>query len=240
MARLNYPFERFETPYGGLAARLHATRVRTVDKAVRQLLAGTPEATVVALGEGFETQFWRVDNRQVNWLSLDLPEVVSVRRRVLADGPRHRTLAGSAADGQWTQHVDRERPVIITAQGLFPYFGAEEVHGMLTAWVSLLPGAWLVFDAVTASLQETRRRNPLPEGYRPPEWTWTVDAAELGRLRSLPGVTDLHEVRAAGGDLLLGVLRGVPGMRSRLQTLPVFQARLGGIDAAKRQCPSGR
>ena len=231
LARLDYPFERFDLPYAGLAARLHALRVRTVDAALRRALADAPDATVVALGEGFETQFWRVDDGRLRWLTLDLPEVVTVRRVVLPDGLRARTLASSAADAEWTAQVDRGRPVIITAQGLLPYFEQGEVHHMLTAWARLLPGAWLMFDVVTADLQTIRRRNPLPDGYRPPDWTWTVDADELRQLRELPGLADLHEVPQAGGDRLLGVLRRVPGLKSQLPTFPVFQARLG-LDAA--------
>ena len=230
LVRLDYSFERFDVPYRGLAARLHAQRVRTVDTALRRVLSGAPGATVAALGEGFETQFWRVDDGRLRWLSLDLPEVVAVRREVLPDGPRNRTLAGSAADAEWTAQVDRERPVIITAQGLLPYFERDEVHRLLTAWARLLPGAWLLFDAVTTQLQAVRRRNPLPGGYRPPEWTWTVDAGELRQLRELPGLTNLHEVPQAGGDRLLGVLRRVPGLKSQLPAFPVFQARLG-LDA---------
>jgi len=227
LTRLDYPFERFDLPYGGLAARLHALRVRTVDAALRRVLVRVPDATVVALGEGFETQFWRVDDGRLRWLTLDLPEVVAVRRKVLPDGPRNRTLAGSALDTEWTAQVGRERPVIITAQGLLPYFERDEVHRLLTAWAQLLPGAWLLFDAVTAHLQAIRRRNPSPGGYRPPDWTWTVDTDELRQLRELPGVTNLHEVPQAGGDRLLSVLRWVSGLKSQLPTIPVFQARLG-------------
>jgi hypothetical protein len=149
---------------------------------------------------------------------------------VLPDGPRNRTLAGSAAGAEWTAQVGRDRPVIITAQGLLPYFERDEVHRMLTAWARLLPGAWLLFDAVTADLQAVRRRNRLPGGYRPPDWTWTVDAGEVRQLGGLPGLTDLREVPQAGGDRLLGVLRRVPGLRSQLPAVPVFQARLG-LDA---------
>ena len=231
LGRLDLPFERFDVPYRGLAARLHAQRVRTVDAALRRVLAGAPDATVVALGEGFETQFWRVDDGRLHWLTLDLPEVVAVRREVLPDGPRNRTLTGSVLDSEWTAQVGRDRPVIITAQGLLPYFERDEVHRLLTAWARLLPGAWLLFDAVTAPLQAARRRNRLPGGYRPPDWTWTVDAGELRRLRRLPGLMDLQEVPQAGGDRLLGVLRRVPGLKSQLPAFPVFRARLG-LDAA--------
>jgi len=229
--RLDYPFDRFDMPYGSIGARLHALRVRTIDAALRRLLAGVPEATVVALGEGFETQFWRVDDGRLRWLSLDLPEVVRVQHDVLPDGPRHRTLTGSALDAEWTTQIDRDRPVIITAQGLLPYFERAEVHRALTVWARQLPGAWILFDAVTPQLQAVRQRSPLPDHYRPPEWTWTVDAGELRQLRELPGVHDLRAVPQAGGDRLLGLLRLMPGLKSQLATFPVFQARLD-LDAA--------
>jgi len=227
LGRLDYPFERFDLPYGGFAARLHAQRVRTMDAALRRVLAVVPDATFVALGEGFETQLWRVDNGQLRWLTVDLPEVAAVRHTVLPDSPRNRTLAGNAGDVEWTNHVDLERPVIITAQGLLPYFNRDEVHRLLTAWAQQLPGAWLLFDAVTPNLQAVRQGNSLPDEYQPPEWNWTVDTDELNQLRELPGLGSLHDVPQAGGDWLLSLLRWAPGLKSRLPTMPAFQARLG-------------
>ncbi len=224
--RLDYPFDRFSLPYNDIAARLHALRVRTIDTALRRLLAGAPDATVVALGEGFETQFWRVDDGRLRWLSLDLPEVVAVRRIVLADGPRNRTIAGSVTTTDWIAEVDRDRPVIITAQGLLPYFEQAEVHRLLTTWARLLPGAWLLFDAVTPHIQALRQRSPLPGGYRPPDWTWLLDADELRRLRDLPGITELQEVRQARGDRLLSILTRIPGLNRQLPVIPAYQARL--------------
>jgi O-methyltransferase involved in polyketide biosynthesis len=227
LGRMDYPFERFALPYGGLAARLHAQRVRTMDAALRGVLAVVPDATVVALGEGFETQFWRVDNGRLHWLAVDVPEVTAVRHIVLPDGPRRRTLTGSAANVEWADQVDRERPVIITAQGLLPYFKQAEVHRLFTGWADLLPGAWLLFDAVTPDLQAVRQSTRLPEGYQPPEWSWTVDADELRRLCDLPGVSGLSAVPQAGGDWLLRLLRWVPPLKSRLPFTPAFQLRLG-------------
>ncbi|HEY6314348.1 MAG TPA: hypothetical protein VIY52_26630 [Streptosporangiaceae bacterium] len=80
---------------------------------------------------------------------------------------------------------------------------------------------------MTEQLQAVQRRNPLPGGYRPPDWRWTVDAEELRQLGELPGLADLHEIPQAGGDRLLRALRRVPGLTSQLPAIPVFQARLG-------------
>lgn len=74
--RIDYPFERFG---GDGMSQWHALRVACLDGEVRRFLAAHPGGTVVALGEGLETQFWRVDDGRVHWLTVDLPETVEVR-----------------------------------------------------------------------------------------------------------------------------------------------------------------
>ena len=111
----------------------------------------------------FSSRLTRFSSRRVVAFG-PLPAVAGGELVPLADHPKIIATRLRARTAQ----VDPERPVIITAQGLLPYFERDEVHRMLTAWARLLPGAWLLFDAVTAHLREVRRRNPLPDGYRPP------------------------------------------------------------------------
>ena len=83
--QLDYPFaERFG---GGETATWQGLRMRAFDNAIRAVLHRKPDATVVALGEGLETQFWRVGNGRVRWVTVDLPESIALREQVL---PRHR------------------------------------------------------------------------------------------------------------------------------------------------------
>jgi O-methyltransferase involved in polyketide biosynthesis len=62
--------------------------------------------TVVALGERLKTQFWRLDNGQVRWLTVDLPEIVELRQPLLPDGPRQSSHSGSALDLKWLDGLD--------------------------------------------------------------------------------------------------------------------------------------
>src|SRR5512139_1092620 len=77
--RIDYPFAERMGPAGAVQAQTQALRVRTFDRAVRDFLSRHPDGTVVALGEGLETQFWRVDNGRVRWLTVELPETAEVR-----------------------------------------------------------------------------------------------------------------------------------------------------------------
>ena len=82
--RIDFPFEE-RSGSGAAFSQWQGLRARCFDGAVAGFLAAHPTGTVVALGEGLETQFSRVDNGRVRWLTVDLPEVVELRRRLLPD-----------------------------------------------------------------------------------------------------------------------------------------------------------
>jgi O-methyltransferase involved in polyketide biosynthesis len=69
-----------------------------------------------------------VYNGRIRWLRVDLPETVEVRRRLLPESARQRTLACSALDERWMEEVDTSRGVLVTAQGLLMYLRPSEVH----------------------------------------------------------------------------------------------------------------
>src|SRR5215475_1019157 len=133
---------RLEYDFGDVSrgTRWHAVRVATFDAAARRFLRRYPDGSVVALGEGLETQFWRVDNGRVRWLSVDLPAVLDLRRQVLPEDPRLAAYAGSALDPGWLDQVDPVRPVLVTAQGLLPYFSARRGPSAHRAIGRRLPG----------------------------------------------------------------------------------------------------
>jgi Leucine carboxyl methyltransferase len=102
----------------------------------------------VALGEGLETQFWRLDNGQVRWLTVDLPETMELRHRLLPDGSRQCSYSGSALDLRWLDRLNPAAPILVTAQGLLPYFHRDQVHALIAGIAERLPGSLLVFDGV--------------------------------------------------------------------------------------------
>ena len=64
-----------------------------------------PGATVVVLGAGLDGRFWRVDNGQVTWFDLDMPEVIRLRQRYYTESERNRFLAKSIFDFTWINDV---------------------------------------------------------------------------------------------------------------------------------------
>lgn len=192
VGEIDYPFaERFgET---ALIAQWQALRAKRFDVEIRRFLAAHPDGTVVALGEGLETQFWRVDNGRVRWVTVDLPETIAVRERLLAAGDRQTVIAGSAFDEAWMDAVDPAGGVLVTAQGLLMYFEFAEVERLIGALRRRFPGGTLVFDSVRKSFLN-RNRESRGDGYRPPPWLWAID----GDKRRALGAEKLRFPRGRG------------------------------------------
>jgi O-methyltransferase involved in polyketide biosynthesis len=202
---IDYPFAR----HFGSPDESHVLRALRFDDQVRRFLARHPEGTVVALGEGLETGFWRVDNGSVRWLAVDLPETVAVRQRWLPDTDRHRSLACSALDFRWMDEVDRSKGVLITAQGLLMYFQPEDVRRLLAACAQRFFGSEMMFDVIPRWLsKKTLRGWRKTRHWRTPPMPFGLDVNEHQSLRAIdPNIVDVYEVDiGVGTGFLFGKL----------------------------------
>jgi O-methyltransferase involved in polyketide biosynthesis len=230
--RLDYPFaERFGAGEG--FSQVQGLRTRAFDREVRRFLTSHPAGTVVALGEGLETQFWRVDNGAVRWVGVDLPEVEDLRRRLLPASDRVTSRAESVLDFGWLDELTKG-PALVTAQGLLMYLRREEVDTIVSCLAAAPGGRDLVFDAMPPWLVERSRAGKLgrPGGYRPPAWDWALDDAEARRLAALSpriaAVDSLPLPRGRGlwSGFLLPLFARTPATRRRF--LSVNRLTIGG------------
>lgn len=87
----------------GRINQFHPLRALTFDAATSEYLQGHPRASVVALAEGLQTSFWRLDSaglaREVTWYSVDLQPVMALRRQLL---PHPTTASSNSPNRRWT------------------------------------------------------------------------------------------------------------------------------------------
>ncbi|MER7752529.1 class I SAM-dependent methyltransferase [Kitasatospora sp. NPDC097643] len=207
VGRIDFPFaERFGER--AAVAQLQALRASCFDREVADFLNRHPRGTVVGLGEGLETQAWRVDNGRATWLSVDLPETALLRERLLPPDPRHRIVACSATDPRWMDEVDPSRGVLISAEGLLMYLRPTEVRELIAACAERFPGATFVLDAVPRWFSARAVQGKLRDRhYQAPPMPFGMDADERGKLATAhPSVTDVREVYPEGGRGLVGAL----------------------------------
>lgn len=155
-------------------------RAAKIDRALRQWLSVHPRGLVVSLGEGLETQAYRVDNGTMRWLSVDLADAILLREQFLMPTERFQHLAMSALDPTWMDHVDDGSGLIIVAQGLLMYFSPEEVRQLFSVIAQRFPGAEMIFDLIPRSLAEvTQVGHKVTATWTSPVMPWGVDRNEI-------------------------------------------------------------
>jgi O-methyltransferase involved in polyketide biosynthesis len=219
---IDYDFDRqFGVPAGLLAAR-----AAEIDLVLKRWISRHPDGLVVSLGEGLETQNQRVDNGRVRWLSVDLPDAISLRERFLAPTDRFRHLGISALDPAWMDVVDPSAGVFIVAQGLLMYLEPARLRTLFAEIGRRFPGAEMAFDVVPRWFSRlTLSGLDQTPHYRLPPMPWGIDRDEveptlLGWLPNLESVTflDYHPPRGLP-HFVTAITHRLPFVRHQLPSL---------------------
>jgi methyltransferase (TIGR00027 family) len=156
VTELSYDFDRVRQVHMDEEDKVTVIlRNREFDRYVRDFLARHPQAVVVHIGCGLDSRFERVDNGQVEWYDLDLPEVIELRRKFIGDeGKRYHMLGSSAFDRSWLDAVNahHQRPFLFLAEGVLMYFEEAQVKSLVLMLRDHFLGAELVFDAFSPFL----------------------------------------------------------------------------------------
>ena len=109
-----------------------ALRSRRFDLYVSDFLSKYPEGTVINLGCGLDTRFYRIDNGTVIWYDIDFPEVIELRKRFMEENSRHFFIGNSILSPDWISKVKTGGPYLILAEGVFMYLTEADVKELLT------------------------------------------------------------------------------------------------------------
>jgi len=104
------------------------TCLRTIifDEAVLDFIGKNPDSVIVNLGCGLDARFPRVDNNQITWFDLDLPETIEIRKKFFPETSRHRFIAKSVLEPLWADEIPKSKKLLIIMEGLSYYLTEEE------------------------------------------------------------------------------------------------------------------
>ncbi|OAN37604.1 class I SAM-dependent methyltransferase [Mycolicibacterium iranicum] len=194
----DYDFDRFKLSDGRQDLALRAL---AFDESTRRYIAEHPRATVVALGEGLQTSFWRLDAAGVGhdfrWMTVDLPPNTVLRERLLPSSPRITLRAQSVLDFSWMDEVYPGDGVFVTAEGLLPYLEVTEALNVIRECARRFPGGQMMFD-VPPKLQAQLAARPRLWKLLRGDWPRTpfsLTPAELANVNDLvPRVWAAHNL----------------------------------------------
>jgi O-methyltransferase involved in polyketide biosynthesis len=144
-------------------------RMREFDRLALAFLAGRPAGVIVDLGCGLDTRFERIDNGQVEWYGLDLPEVIELRKELLEETPRSHFIGCSVLDFSWMDTLSGQagKQFLFLAEAMLVYLEEAEVKRLVQALAERFPGAELVCEAYAPVVI---RLHPRPPDMPQPRW----------------------------------------------------------------------
>lgn len=159
LEQVDYDFAQLKVPIGtSLGVCL---RAKKLDDYTRAFLDRHPQATVLHLACGLDGRYQRINNHQVQWVDLDLPDVIDLRRKFFHETDHYHLIASSVTDLRWLNNVPQQgQPVLIIAEGLMMYLAEDDIKQLLLALQAAFPGCHLAFDAYSTLTARKAKNHP--------------------------------------------------------------------------------
>jgi O-methyltransferase involved in polyketide biosynthesis len=197
---ISYDYRKFGRPN-----QSHGLRAVAFDAAARDYLKTHPKASVVALAEGLQTSFWRLERAgvadELTWYSVDLPPVMALREQLLPHDDRIVALPQSALDRSWMDRVGGSQGVFITAEGLLMYLDPDDALGLIRDCAARFPGGQMMFDSIPHWFsRRTLKGMKLSDRYVAPPMPFALTADEgLALADCMPGVRAARDISLPPG-----------------------------------------
>jgi len=145
LQNIDYDFSRFEKAW--LSQTGISIRTIIFDEATEAFVNQHPDAVIINLGAGFDARFERMDNGEIRWYDLDLPELIEIKRHFFEETERYRFIARSVMDFSWFDEIRLAgNPTLIIAEGLLMYLDEREVKTIFEKLAFHFPNAEMLFE----------------------------------------------------------------------------------------------
>ena len=182
----------------GKAEPSHAVRSILFDNAIKEFLKDNPDGTIINLGEGLETQVFRIKEDKALWISVDLPDAIEIREQFIKPDKRHIHCPLSVLDRKWFDLVPKDKPVFISAQGLFMFLPEKEVQSIIKDMLETFSSGILMFDTIpkwisNKTMSEKGWRKT--KYYTTPKMPWGINRNDIKKIKNWsPKIKDIKEV----------------------------------------------
>ena len=187
-------------------------RTIMIDREVKQAISRHPDAVCINLGCGLDDRFTRVDNRNILWFNVDLPDAIEVRKKAFADTERCKSVVGDILNPEWTKQIPASKTAIIVAEGLFMYFTKEQVQTILGILTDGFPKGCLLVELMHPKMMNEKKHDTIKTTKAHFGWGTTSgeDLLPLNdSLRLMKEISISDEMKAAGGlSKLFGMIIG--------------------------------
>lgn len=199
MEQIDYDFSKLEKAKGTQIGA--CLRGLMFDDWVKSFLQENSGGTIVEIGCGLNTRFERLDNSQVQWFDLDMPDSIAVREKYFQETERRKFIASSVLDDSWVDAVKtvNSGPIMFVAEGVLMYFTEAQVKQLLALLVKNFPGCYFVFDSMSPFMVKKQKQHDAIKHYSA-KFVWGIkDIRDIAKWDSRYQVTEVKFMRDAPG-----------------------------------------
>ena len=214
--RINYNFSKFDSQ---LNQAIIAIRTEIIDEVVKNFISQNPDGTIISLGTGLSTRFFRVDNGSIKWFGIDLPRVKPVWDALIGESDRFQYLAYSILNFDWIEKIKETTSdnILFIAEGLLMYLSEIEVKQLIITLKNNFAGSEIIFDSVGNFLAKNSQLNP---GVSKTNASFNWGIENLEEIENWDEGIELvdrwyYSERSKNRLGLLGLLRYIPILRSQ-------------------------
>jgi O-methyltransferase involved in polyketide biosynthesis len=145
--KIDFDFSEIEENISTISQHGWIARSYHIDSKIKHYLQIHPAATIVNIGCGLDTTFDRIDNGQITWYDLDLPDVIALRKKLLPMNERQMLIEDSFLNHEWITQLQSKENVLLIAAGVLYYFEEDQIKEPLKHISKSIPGGEMIFDA---------------------------------------------------------------------------------------------
>ncbi|MEO0968650.1 MAG: class I SAM-dependent methyltransferase [Cyanobacteria bacterium J06639_18] len=179
--KVDYDFSKYAD---GWASRLASViRAKTIDDLLIKFLTNHPQATIINLGGGLCTRFFRIDNGEINWYDIDFPEVIELKQKLVTQRERYNFVPSSILEPAWFSKINlaENQPLFIIMEGVSMYLTEEENKFLFQQIQTMLAPKYapieMVFDVMNRkSAGQTKRHDTVSKTTA--KFKWGIDNSQ--------------------------------------------------------------
>lgn len=132
---------------------------RTVflDDFANEFIQKYPDCSVVNIGCGLDDRFSRVDNGQIKWYNIDLPEVMELREKLIEKNDRIVNIPISVFDYSWMEQVENKENLLVIAEGVLMYLEKDDVIDLFSKIAEEFENVELLLELMSQWMVENQK-----------------------------------------------------------------------------------
>lgn len=122
-------------------------RAKKYDEYATQFMKNFPECVIINIGCGLDTRFFRIDNGEIVFFDLDLPDMINLKKQLVIENERYHMIGQSVLDFGWMDQIAKlNRATMILAEGVLMYLPKEQVKDLVFQLQKRFPNSELVCE----------------------------------------------------------------------------------------------